>query len=356
MGAMHGMHAAGYPPGVPGAGPPLHPHQQQHQHHQQAHHRRVPSDYGAPPPDFGAGVAAAAAAAASARKPPVGGTGGPSQLSAMRGIVVRARKLRKDLNPYLPTVVRLVATFIEDGVRVLFELRHQVEFLRYQYALPAFLARFLLVTSVLVSFVGVALVVGQHKIARGARETMGAYILLGSVLYQQIVYGHDSPITSGNWGFLVRNLCLAGSLILIVCQSRLAAGQSALPLGLLDGRAPDKKDVVAYLQLASRILLVLLGLEFILTLGIVGTILTVPVTLAVLMGFYTEISGAILLMLYFLHNVLNSAFWFEAASHMREIRRYEFVQTLSIMGGLILLISVGPGSLSIDELRGRKAF
>jgi uncharacterized membrane protein YphA (DoxX/SURF4 family) len=348
----HRMGGMQMPSGMPSGMPGL-------QGMQQPTHRRMPSDYGAPP-DYGGG--GGGIGPAGLRKPgapgPVsmGSAGGGA--SSARTVMTRLRKIRKDLNPYLPTIVRLllVATFVEDGVRVLFELPHQVDFLRYQYYLPSFIAYIMLIVSVAISFVGVAFVVAQKKIARGANETFGAYLLLGCVIYQQLIYGHDSPITSGNWGFLVRNLCLAGSLMLIVCQSRLAAGHSALPLGLLDGRNPDKKDVVAYMQLASRILLVLLGLEFILTMGVVGTILTVPVMLAVLVGFYIEISGALLLLLYFLHNVLNSAFWFESVSHMREIRRYEFVQTLSIMGGLIMLINVGPGALSLDELRGRKAF
>jgi ER-derived vesicles protein len=276
----------------------------------------------------------------------------------VHAVVSRARKLRKDAAPYLPTLVRLllVATFIEDGVRVLFELPHQVDFLRLQYGLPGFIAGTLLVGNVAVSFIGGALVVAQKKIARGAFETHGSYLLLACVLYQQAMYGRHSPIGSGNWGFLVRNLCLAGSLSLISCQVRLAAGQSALPLGLLDGHAPSKKQTVAYMQLASRVLLVLLAVEFITTLGVFGTVLTVPVVLAVLFGFQLEISGSILLTLYFVHNILNSSFWSVRGTYMREIMRYEFVQTLSIMGGLILMISLGPGALSVDEMRGRKAF
>lgn len=276
----------------------------------------------------------------------------------MNTLFARARKLKKEAAPYLPTLVRvlLIATFVEDGVRVLFELPHQVDFLRLQYYMPSFVATFLLVGNVLVSFLGCGLVVAQKKIARGAYETHGSYLLLACVLYQQVMYGRHSPIGSGNWGFLVRNLCLAGSLLLISCQVRLAAGQSALPMGLLDGQSSNKKQTVAYMQAGSRLLLVLLAMEFVATLGWTGTILTMPVILAVLVGFHLEISGFLLLSLYFVHNVLNSSFWSVNGTYMREIMRYEFVQTISIMAGLILMISVGPGAISVDEIRGRKAF
>lgn len=102
----------------------------------------------------------------------------------------------------------------------------------------------------------------------------------------------------------------------------MASGRSALPLGLLDGQT-DKKTTVSYLQLASRILLVLLALEFLATLGTIGTILTVPVIIAVLVGYQLEISGGILLILYFTHNLLQSAFWKVSGSYVSQIMQYE---------------------------------
>lgn len=102
----------------------------------------------------------------------------------------------------------------------------------------------------------------------------------------------------------------------------MAAGRSALPMGLLDGQT-DKQTTVAYLQLASRIMLVLLGLEFLTTLGVFGTVLALPVIIAVLVGFKLEISGSILLILYFLHNVLQSAFWSVKGTYISQIMQYE---------------------------------
>lgn len=279
----------------------------------------------------------------------------------LRDAMSTANKVGKALSPYFPMVVRLllVSTFIEDGCRVLLELQHQVHFLRSEYHIPGFIATLMLLTNILVSFVAVAVILARKRLARGKYESHAAYVLIACVLYQQLLYGRHSPIASGNVGFLVRNLCLSGAILLVSCQARMASGRSALPLGILDsGRTNvDKKTTVAYMQLASRILLVLLALEFIVTLGTWGSLLTLPVVGAVLVGFKLEISGSILLMLYLLHNVKNSAFW--KASHtvyMSQIMQYEFFQTLSIMGGLLMLILTGPGAYSVDEMRGRKAF
>ena len=157
----------------------------------------------------------------------------------------------------------------------------------------------------------------------------------------------------------MRNLCRAGSLLLLSAQARMREGKSALP-GLLD--TGDQSTVVEYCRLAGRVLIVLLSLEFLTTLGPVGTILTLPVILAVLVGYQSGISGALLLGFYFVHNMINSPFWFVDSStpygsFEKEVKRFEFVQTLSIMGGLLLFVSSGSGTLSVDDrLNKRKNF
>ena len=106
------------------------------------------------------------------------------------------------------------------------------------------------------------------------------------------------------------------------CQSRIASGRSALPMGLLDGQT-DKNSAVAYMQLASRIMLVMLGVEVITMMKALGIIVGVPAIIAVLVGYQLEISGGILLIVYFLHNVTNSAFWTVHGTYVAQIMQYE---------------------------------
>lgn len=251
----------------------------------------------------------------------------------LRSAVVQANRAGKVVSPYMPLVVRLllVSTFVEDGVRVLLELRHQIAFLQNEYHIPSFIAGFMLLSNIFISFVAVAVILARKRFARGRHESLAAYVLIGCVLYQQLMYGRHSPIASGNVGFFVRNLCLSGSILLVSCQARMASGRSALPMGILDSGSTDKKTTVAYMQLASRILLVLLALEFLVTLGTFFTVLTLPVIIAVLVGYKLEISGSILLFLYFLHNLLNSAFWQSRhTSYMSQIMQYEYVLSLLV--------------------------
>lgn len=104
--------------------------------------------------------------------------------------------------------------------------------------------------------------------------------------------------------------------------------------------------------------MVLLSLEFVASMGWVGAMLSLPVVLFVFVGFKTQLSSLLLMILYAVHNVLQSALWYFRTSGgggtldsviERDVKLFEFVQTLSIMGGLGLLSSSGPGALSFDE-------
>jgi uncharacterized membrane protein YphA (DoxX/SURF4 family) len=62
-----------------------------------------------------------------------------------------------------------------------------------------------------------------------------------------------------------------------------------------------------------------------------------------------------LLALLSISNILLNNWWSLHANHpQRDFVKYDFFQTLSIMGGFLLLIQIGPGGMSVDEKK--KAF
>uniref|UniRef100_A0A7S0BTP8 DoxX family protein n=1 Tax=Rhodosorus marinus TaxID=101924 RepID=A0A7S0BTP8_9RHOD len=139
----------------------------------------------------------------------------------VKSATVRLTKIKKVVSPYFPIMARflLVLTFFEDGMRVLLEFASQVYFLNSHYGMPNWLAGFILIVTVLLSLIGAGLVMTKKY------EVYGSYVLLGFLLYQQIMYGHISPVNSGGVGFLFRNLSLAGAFFLLIALKRLGEGK-----------------------------------------------------------------------------------------------------------------------------------
>ncbi|EME26409.1 COPII-coated vesicle protein SurF4/Erv29, putative [Galdieria sulphuraria] len=256
---------------------------------------------------------------------------------------------KRSVKKALPLITRLllIATFIEDSIRGIVQRELQIQFLQYRYHLP-----FLVSAVFLYSWISTATVASFSILLRW-HEDRAALVLVAYVTLQQLLYGKYAPSTHGKWGFLVRNLCLCGSLLIIVASSRMKKGYTLLP-GFGKPKNGTTSRFPEYIQLASRCLMALLSLEFVASMGWIGTLLSLPVVLFVFVGFKTQLCSLLLMLLYAIHNVLQSAFWYFRGNSweamvQRDVKLFEFVQTLSIMGGLGLLSSSGPGALSFDE-------
>ena len=109
-----------------------------------------------------------------------------------------------------------------------------------------------------------------------------------------------------------------------------------------------------YIQLAGRVLLIVLFLGAVFQgdwspLRYVASVLGFIACVMVAVGFKAKWSASFLVACLCVTNILINNWWSRSHQYARDVARYDFFQCTSIMGGLLLLISMGPGELSYDE-------
>lgn len=70
----------------------------------------------------------------------------------------------------------------------------------------------------------------------------------------------------------------------------------------------------------------------------------------VMIGYKTKLSAIILILCLAVYNILFFPFFlYPFGSNEFLVYRYLFFQIMSVIGGLLYIVAIGPGSVSIDE-------
>ncbi|CEJ00111.1 hypothetical protein RMCBS344292_14177 [Rhizopus microsporus] len=181
--------------------------------------------------------------------------------------------------------------------------------------------------------------------------------LLNDVVKTYDMYDEYELLTI-NQMVLLRTLSVTGGLLLCMTESLNQKKSRNLMFASLPQLSPIDKH--KYHQLAGRILLVFLCLGFILNgewsmLRRVILFVGLGACAMIIIGFQARWSATLLVVLLCIINLLVNNWWSSAhRSHQREFLKYDFFQCLSITGGLLSLLSVGPGRLSYDGKRKKE--
>lgn len=157
--------------------------------------------------------------------------------------------------------------------------------------------------------------------------------LLGVVVSQAFGYGLLFDLN-----FFFRNLSVVGGLLMVVSDS--LAQKKQLFAGLPSVSETDRRK---YFQLAGRILLIFLFIGFVFhgqwsITRVLFSLVGLVACIMVVVGFKARLSAIFLVLMLSLMNLLINNFWsMHSTSPQRDFLKYDFFQTLSIMGGLLLL-------------------
>lgn len=247
------------------------------------------------------------------------------------------------LKPYVPGIGRafIVATFYEDAIRIFTQWSEQVYYLSVYRKLWHWFTVLFLSLNILIMLAASLLLILRKR----SEESTIALIII--IVTQGFAYG---LIFEGL--FILRNLSVVGGLILafsdtLVRDKRLLS-MPGLPM-------LNNKDNKKYFLLAGRVLLVLLFLGFVFSASFsFARILIILVGFvscgSIVVGYKTKFAAFILTVLLFSYNVFVNQFWkFNSHDSTRDFLKYEFFQTLSIVGGLLIIVNAGAGELSLDE-------
>ncbi|KAK2461002.1 hypothetical protein APHAL10511_006943 [Amanita phalloides] len=245
------------------------------------------------------------------------------------------------LRPHLPAIGRflIVVTFLEDALRILTQWSDQIWYLQQHRSFPWGFSHLFLIVNVLVMLVGSGAII----LKRYSEYAVGG--LLGVVVIQGFGYGLIFDMN-----FFLRNLSVIGGLFMVFSDSMVS--RKTLFAGLPQISETDRKK---YFLLAGRVLLIFLFLGFILQgqwniVRVVVSFVGLAACVMVAVGFKAKWSAAFLVIVLSIFNVFANNWWSVHSGHpSRDFLKYDFFQTLSIVGGLILLVNMGPGGLSVDE-------
>jgi hypothetical protein len=140
-----------------------------------------------------------------------------------------------------------------------------------------------------------------------------------------------------------------GGVILLLAESK-AEGKSLFAgLPSLGENTPRTA-----LQLSGRLLLVLMFLTLLRLdfspLHIVQNLGGTALILLIAVGYKTKLASLVLVGWLTVLNFYFNAWWLVPDyKPMRDFLKYDFFQTLSVVGGLLLVVALGPGGYSMDE-------
>ncbi|KAF0993172.1 hypothetical protein HZS_7057 [Henneguya salminicola] len=253
----------------------------------------------------------------------------------------------KNILPYLAKFC-ILSTFFEDSLRMWFQWPEQRDYFNYVWKCGFFLSNVL----VLINLIGQ--LIPSFLVTINKKSTESAYALLALVITQGVIYK-----VIFNVQYLMKSAAILGGLVLLLASYREEIKSTMFAsLPSLENAYSSRKSI---LQLGGRLLLVLMFLTLFISEKEWSSVFTwlrlfvgLGLIVTILIGYKTTLAGITAALWLMANNVFHNSFWrYEAHTHHHDYYKFDFFQTMSVIGGLLLLVSIGPGGASIDERKKR---
>eukprot|EP00036_Acanthoecidae_sp_10tr_P010635 CAMPEP_0182916170 /NCGR_PEP_ID=MMETSP0105_2-20130417/779_1 /TAXON_ID=81532 ORGANISM="Acanthoeca-like sp., Strain 10tr" /NCGR_SAMPLE_ID=MMETSP0105_2 /ASSEMBLY_ACC=CAM_ASM_000205 /LENGTH=308 /DNA_ID=CAMNT_0025053099 /DNA_START=54 /DNA_END=980 /DNA_ORIENTATION=+ len=242
----------------------------------------------------------------------------------------------------------LLSTFLEDAVRMATQWDTQVNHINTEWESEPWVGTTFvwcnLIFQVLPSFL--ILLNGVVK--------MPNWIIVSSLVTLVVVVLAQSVAYHVLWNveFFFRNLAVIGALCLVGAE---AVEPEPTKGGLLDRDVSldeEEAEVADVLRLSGRLLLVLMFVtltKFDNVTRIITELIGMLLLALLVIGFKTRLSAVTLFVLLMVENLtLNDFFMHDSTDPMHDLKKFNFFQALTVTGGLMMLVALGPGAVSLD--------
>ncbi|KAK1921576.1 ER to Golgi transport-related protein [Papiliotrema laurentii] len=307
--------------------------------------QRIHLNPNAPRGPVSGGYTPAASAYRPNSGPTIGAQGGNEVLGQVQALSSKVEDYieayTQPIRPYVPAMARflIVVTFLEDALRILTQWGDQLWYLQKHRHFPWGISHIFLLINV------ITMISCSFGVITKRYPEYSVFGLLGVVIAQGIGYGLLFDLS-----FFLRNLSVIGGLLMVLSDS--LQNKKKLFAGLPSISETDRRK---YFQLAGRILLIFLFIGFIFQgkwsfARVLVSVVGLGACIMVAVGFKAKWSASFLVTLLSVFNVFINNWWSVHSAHpQRDFLKYDFFQTLSIVGGLLLLVNIGPGGISVDE-------
>jgi len=246
----------------------------------------------------------------------------------------------KHVLPHLGRIC-LTLTFFEDGVRMWSQWTEQKDYINSTWSCGTFLASLFVLLNLL-GQIGCSVLVVSRKFVNQA-----CYFLFFIIFLQTVAYSILWDIK-----FLARSLSLVGAVLLLLAENKKEANIFNSMPSLQDPSAKSKSAM----QLGGRVLLVLMFLSLLKfkwsVMEIIRNVIGITLIGLVTIGFKTKLMSVVMIGWLLIMNITLNDFWrHRSASIMYDFKKYDFFQSMTVIGGLIILIVTGPGGLSYDKMK-----